>query len=272
MSSSLIDRLAAHRTIGSVPRPQLEWLAANGQEFTLEAGGILTPSGGPVKGLYLVLDGYLLIRVDRGAGPRIVMEWHGGDVTGILPYSRIKGPPGDVVAEAPSTILMVAAGDLPRLIRECPELTAVFVHVMVDRARAFKSSELLDEKMISLGRLAAGLAHELNNPASAVARSAKTLIAELASLEAATSGFVALDLSDAQRERVAVARDAHAGPVAALPPLELADRQDAIDSWLADHDVGTSGTETLVATGFQISDLEALGAAVGPEKLGAVLE
>ena len=71
----------------------------------------------------------------------------------------------------------------------------MLVHVMVDRARVFKSSELLDEKMISLGRLAAGLAHELNNPASAVARSAKTLVAELGALDEATRRFVALNLS-----------------------------------------------------------------------------
>src|SRR4029079_17152262 len=135
MPDSLVDRLAAHRTLARVPPGQLEWLALKGDLGTLPPGDVLTPGGGPVKGLYVVLSGHLSIRVDRGAGPRIVMEWHGGDITGILPYSRIKGPPGGVVAAAPSTILMVAAGDLPRLIRECPELTAVFVHVMVDRAR-----------------------------------------------------------------------------------------------------------------------------------------
>ena len=94
MAAPLLERLAAHRTLGAVPREQLEWLAATGVQRTLEPGEILTPSTGPVKGLFVVLDGHLLIRVDRGAGPRIVMEWHGGDVTGMLPYSRIKAPPG----------------------------------------------------------------------------------------------------------------------------------------------------------------------------------
>ena len=61
-----------------------------------------------------MLDGHLLIRVDRGAGPRIVMEWHGGDVTGMLPYSRIKAPPGDVVAEERTTVLVVAAAKICR--------------------------------------------------------------------------------------------------------------------------------------------------------------
>jgi CRP-like cAMP-binding protein len=151
MPSSLIDRLVAHRTLGAVPRQQLEWLATVGTERTLQPGETLTPSGGPVLGLYVILDGHLLIRVDRGAGPRIVMEWHGGDVTGLLPYSRIKGPPGNVVAEARTDIVAVKTTELPRLIDECRELTEVLVHVMLERARTFKSSELLDEKVASLG-------------------------------------------------------------------------------------------------------------------------
>src|SRR5262245_37097022 len=171
-SSSLLERLAAHRTLSVVPRHELEWLAAVATEFTLEPGEILTPSTGPVKGLYVVLDGHLLIRVDRGAGPRIVMEWHGGDVTGTLPYSRIKAPPGNVVAEEQTHVVMVDAAEMPRLLHGRSPLAVVLGHVVLDRARVFKWRELLDEKMASLGRLAAGLAHELNNPASAVARTA----------------------------------------------------------------------------------------------------
>jgi signal transduction histidine kinase len=271
VSASLVERLAAHRTLSAVPRDQLEWLVAAGHELTLEPGEVLTPSTGPVKGLYIVLDGHLSIRVDRGVGPRIVMEWHGGDVTGRLPYSRIKAPPGDVVAEERTRILMVDTADVPRLIRECAELTAVLVHVMVDRARVFKSSELLDEKMISLGRLAAGLAHELNNPASAVARSAKTLVAELDALEEATRRFVALNVSHAQSRAIDSLRSRRATVKPGLAPLELADRQDAIEGWLTSHDVGGVDVEPLAASGFRPADLEELTAVVGVDKVGTVL-
>ena len=137
---SLLERLAAHRTLSGVPRDQLAWLAETGRVETLEPGALLTPSTGPVRGLFIVLEGHLLIRVDRGSGPRIVMEWHGGDVTGVLPYSRIKAPPGNVVAEERTTVLTIPAAELSRMIHECDELTAVLVHVMVDRARVFKSS------------------------------------------------------------------------------------------------------------------------------------
>ncbi|HZI79648.1 MAG TPA: ATP-binding protein [Vicinamibacterales bacterium] len=270
MSEPLLDRLAAHRTLASVPRPQLEWLAAAAVARTLHVGDVLTPGGGPVKGLYVVLSGHLSIRVDRGAGPRIVMEWHGGDVTGLLPYSRIKGPPANVVAEEPSDILALDASELPRLIQECPQLTAVLVHVMIDRARVFKSSELLDEKVASLGRLAAGLAHELNNPASAVARSAKTLVSGLSTLDAATARFTALDLTGAQASAVAALRDEML-TAASTSPLDLADRQDAIDDWFDAHDVDDVDSEPLARSGLQAADLDALLAAVGEGRVGIVL-
>jgi signal transduction histidine kinase len=270
-SSVLLDRLASHRTLASVPREELIWLADVGYERTIEAGEILTPSTGPVRGLYIILDGHLTIRVDRGAGPRTVMEWHGGDVTGMLPYSRIKGPPGNVVAQERTTLVAVDSANIPRMIHDCPQLTGVLVHVMLDRARVFKSSELLDEKMLSLGRLAAGLAHELNNPASAVARSAKTLIAELSALEVATNRFSSLNLSEAQAGTVHEFRDRRVDSTAPMSPLERADRQDAMTEWLAARQVTGVEVEPLGEAGFTPADLDVLDTAVGPEKLAAVL-
>ena len=199
------------------------------------------------------------------------MEWHGGDVTGILPYSRVKTPPGSVVAEERTTVLAVDPGHLRHMTRECPELTAVLVHVMLDRARVFKSSELLDEKMASLGRLAAGLAHELNNPASAIARSAKTLVERLDALEPATRRFCALSLSETQRRAISSLRDERPAVHARLSPLELADRRDAIDDWLSAHHVSGVDVGPLVESGLGTADLDTLDGLVGSEKLEAVL-
>ena len=96
---TILERLQAHRTLGEVPRDQLEWLANESRLRILEPGDVLTTSGEPVAGTYVIFEGHLSIRVDRGMGSRIVMEWQAGDVTGLLPYSRIKTPPANVVAE-----------------------------------------------------------------------------------------------------------------------------------------------------------------------------
>src|SRR6476659_4872403 len=91
----------------------------------------------------------------------------------MLPYSRLVASPGNTVVQEPTEILAVDRSHLPTIPIECPHVTAALVHVMVDRARTFKVSDLQVENMASLGKLAAGLAHELNNPASAAARSAQ---------------------------------------------------------------------------------------------------
>src|SRR5213596_3371132 len=195
---SLLERLTAHRTLSAAPREQIAWVAAHGALRHLDSGAVLTSMKGQVEGLHVVLSGHLSIHVDQGTGKRKIMEWRGGDVTGLMPYSRLVSPPGDVVAEEPTDVVTISREDMPKLIRECHELTATLVHVMVDRARHFTSSYLHDEKMVSLGKLAAGLAHELNNPAAALTRSAKALAASVDKAEAAARDLGAAGLTKDQ--------------------------------------------------------------------------
>src|SRR5262245_31702626 len=200
--SDLVDRLAAHRTIGAAPREELAWLAAHGSLRRLNTGEVLSSKSAKVEGLFVVLSGHIAIFVDRGAGLHKMMEWRTGDVTGMLPYSRLVSPPGDTIAQEPSEILIVPRDDLGAMIRECHEITSLMVHTMLDRARAFTSSDLHNEKMVSLGKLSAGLAHELNNPAAAIERSAILLQSTLGEVERAAR---ALGTSRLTAEQLAAA-------------------------------------------------------------------
>jgi len=167
-AGTIVQRLQAHATIGGAPVAELEWLAARGYLKRYAVGDFVIRSGQERGsfGLFVVLTGHLALYVDRGrGGRRKLAEWRGGEVSGILPYSRTSSAIGDGVAEAETEIWMVDRDHFPEMIRTCPELTTILVHVMLDRARHFTSTELRDEKLVSLGKLAAGLAHELNNPA-----------------------------------------------------------------------------------------------------------
>jgi len=93
--TALVDRLAGLTNLAGIPREELEWLVAHGKFEVREAGEIIAWKGRRIEALWIILSGHVTVSVDRGAGPRLVVEWHVGDVTGMLPYSRMTGPPGN---------------------------------------------------------------------------------------------------------------------------------------------------------------------------------
>ena len=269
----LLERLVEHKTLGAAPREELAWLARHGKLRTLSVGAFLSAKGVPVDGLHVLLSGHVTHFVDRGSGPMKVIEWRGGDVTGVLPYSRLVTPPGNSIAQEPTEILGLDRGLLRELTNKCHEITSILVRVMLDRARVFTSSDLLNEKMISLGKLSAGLAHELNNPASAIERNAAQLEDHLDSAEAATLALGAARLSDAQLEAVSAIRLSCAARQGCdlLSPMDQAAREDAIADWLCEHGLDTSVACALADTDVTLEELNQLAAVVSGPALNAVL-
>jgi signal transduction histidine kinase len=271
--ADIVDRLAALSSMARIPREEVEWLTTHGQLGIWEAGAVLAPKGKRIDSLWIVLSGHIAISVDRGAGPRRVMEWSTGDIGGLLPYSRMTGPPGDGYVEERAEILLIHEKCFPEMIHQCPVFTAQTVHIMLDRARAFNTSDLQDEKMISLGKLAAGLAHELNNPASATVRSAKMLLAGLIQADSAARALGAAVLTDEMMEAVQRTRDTClAKPVGAvLSPIEQADREDEFADWLTSHHLDPGHAASLAETAVTIEALDTLANAASGETLDAAI-
>jgi signal transduction histidine kinase len=271
--TDLVDRLAAHETVGKAPREELAWLAAHGRLWHLAEGDRLVAAGTPVEGLWVVLTGRLAIFVDHGAGRNKVMEWRAGDVSGALPYSRMVNSPGESLAQEPTDIFAIDREHFPRMIRECHQLTSILVHKMLDRARVFTSSGLHDEKMISLGKLSAGLAHEMNNPVSAIERSAALLKDRLDEAELATRALGAARLTDRQ---FAAIDDVRAACLATkvpgvLSPIQQAEREDGIGDWLAAHGLSDAIAGPLAETAVTIEALDRIAETVQGPPLDAVL-
>ena len=272
-ASMLLERLAEHRTLRTAPRQELAWLASHGSPHSFAPGEVSTRKAQPEEWLHVVLSGHLAIHVDRGAGSRKIVSWRAGEVCGLMPYSRGGSPPGDTVAEEPTETLAIHRELFPEMLRECPTVTAVLVHAMLDRARHLTSSDLYDEKLISLGKLAAGLAHELNNPASAAARSVKLFAATLAESDANARALAAATLSEADLlaiDRVRLLGESRATP-SSVSPIERADREDAVGSWLELHGVDADYAAPIAATNITPAALDTLANTLGADAIGPAI-
>ena len=272
-SSDIVDRLAQHKIVGAAPREELAWLAAHGTLRRLEAGEQLSTKGAPVAAMYVMFSGRFALFVDRGAGPQKLLEWGGQEVTGALPYSRVAGAPGNAFALDPGEVLVVPRDCFGELTQACPALTAILVHRMVDRAREFTSTELQNEKMISLGRLSAGLAHELNNPAAAIERSAAYLGRRLEDVERAARSLSASGLTEAQFDAIDAVRNAcAAGPESGVrSPIEQAEHEEEIADWLQAHGLEGAAAEALSETAVTLEALDRLAASVQGPALNAAV-
>ena len=246
------DRLAALSLFADVPRAELEWFAARGGVRACAAGTILLDSGAPADEMYILLAGRSAFYVNMGGSWRKVTESGVGQVDGAIPYSRARFAPGRLAVEDDATLFAFPRAHFAELVVACRALTAALVHVMIDRAREYRAAQMHDERLQSLSRLASGLAHELNNPASAASRSALSLAGLLDAAEGAARALARARLTDDQLDVLDAVRTACARPGPPLGAIELADREELFAHWLENHGLEMLGADALAASDVRV--------------------
>ncbi|HTB97338.1 MAG TPA: ATP-binding protein [Terracidiphilus sp.] len=172
---------AALERIGPLHGLPLEdrlWLARNGEEVVGEPGQVLFEEGQPADKMILILKGEIHVRRQRG-GPMELFIGRSGQMTGLLPFSRMKVSGGQGFAVSPVWALLIPKDRFPEMLQAIPSMAQRVVSTLLDRVREVTRIEQQAEKLGALGKLAGNLAHELNNPASAAQRAASSLVNEL---------------------------------------------------------------------------------------------
>jgi signal transduction histidine kinase len=157
--------------------------------------------GDPADAMFVVLDRQLQIRGELSSG-LVTFVSKPGDVTGVLPFSRMKQFPLTGRALTNSRVLRFPASLFPDLVQKMPELGSRLVALMSDRIRESTRIEQQRDRLAALGKLSAGLAHELNNPASAAKRATSQLRSTLKQIKDASQELGSRDLTAAQKSEI----------------------------------------------------------------------
>ncbi len=218
-----------------LPGDQIDWFISQAQELNLKAGDVYSRQGDPADAMFVILAGQLQGRGELG-GETFVFDLEPGDVTGSLPFSRMKQFTVGGRAVTDSHALRFPATMFPELVQKMPVLTQRLVGLMSDRIRETTRFEQQRDRLASLGKLSAGLAHELNNPASAAKRAASQLRHILKKIRDASLELGRRDLTPAQKSEIEKLEASFTQSDVVPPdPLTMSDLEEQIDSLLRSH-------------------------------------
>jgi len=266
--------LQSFQQFGSVPEDQLAWLVDNSKICTYMTDEKIMKPGSEIDRMFIILDGRIRIQLPRGNSFSSLGDFVTGDISGRLPFSRMQSTLAHLVVMEDTTILETHE-DLFVEITKRYELIEAFVHSLSDRIRNFTSQQQQNEKLMALGKLSAGLAHELNNPASAMVRSATELRKRITQTPEKFKAVMNIRLTNEQVDAVneLVFRKAENGSTNNQSLMERTSLEDELTDWMDNHgvDQGFEYSETFAEFCFSIEDLEFVASHVSQEFLPAVL-
>ena len=238
----------------------IQWLADRFEVVCLEAGDVAVHEGDPANFLAFILEGEF--EFSRPSNPSLgVFRFSAGEAMGVLPFSRMKTFAGRGCAVTNSRYAKMDVSHLRELVYRAPLLAEKLVGLMTDRTREFTQMAERNSKMLALGKLSAGLAHELNNPASAVVRSSTKLREMLLGRRQDALGlraqFFPPDISTTMEELARVTNAAAEAPEE-MDDLERSDLESELADWLEQHGLNPEKAPGLLCAGLTPAAIQPL--------------
>lgn len=225
--------------LADLPEDHIAWLAAHARDVWAEAGDVMFKQGVVADTLVFILEGETNIqREDQPDAPLYIAR--AGQVTGKLPFSRMRTFGGTARVVTRTRAALIHESMFNEMLTVAPELAQRLIGVMSDRIRESTKLDVQREKLMALGKLSAGLAHELNNPAAAIGRSSTALRETLDALRFAGLRVSHHTLTDEQTQFIDQSEQELIERLEQnyVPdPVADSDREDSISNWLEQHGV-----------------------------------
>lgn len=274
-ATGLAQLLRTVPAFSDLSEDELAWLACRLELRHYNPGEVIIEEGSPADRMMVLLEGETRGHREQPVGDGRTYSARAPYITGLLPYSRLKEIPLTMRAMTPATIAFLSASHFPEMLERAPALQPRLIAVMADRIRETTRTDQQREKLTALGKLSAGIAHELNNPAAAVRNAAVNLKEVVRALR--TAGLH-LDkrglLPDARLFLAQIECDwSKDHPPAALDSLERSDREEAVGEWLERRRVPNARqmAPDLVDAGCDLETLGKLAARFDSEILADVI-
>jgi len=252
--------LQSIESLNEVPLEQLQWFIDNSSVYEIPDGDFLFKAGEPMKGTHVLLEGRIKMYLLQNNEMRDMIYIEKEAIFGYLPFSR--GMVAKAMGQAVGNVRLMTLpmSKMREMITNYFELTQALVHIMTTRVRNYTAFQQQNEKMMALGKLSAGLAHELNNPAAAIVRGSTSLKEHLQLEPKSFKDIMAIRMDEREVDIVTqkLFEILGRGEKPRLTLIQRTEKEDAIRDWLDDHQVINSDevAENFVEYAFTCDDME----------------
>ncbi len=281
MSPIHIAELKKVVALSDLPDEHLQWILDRSEYREYADGDIVAKYGETSDVMWFSLEGKVSFYMNVNGKLVYYYTFENSSVTGgvggLIPYSRMKTYPGYSYATGHVKLLRLNKKYFQELEQLNPDFIQKLIGYMTERARAFATTKLQHEKVNALGSLAAGIAHELNNPAAAINSTSIELTKRLDRNYELTEKLLGANLNDTQIHEIRLLvqkKETEWSQLQKRSALQRMRSEDEITDWLDKMNVPnkTGLAETFSEFGFSTAELEAFSAKVEKDAFISIIE